>query len=104
MKHDSDSQRLSRIPRLLMRPLAVRRYVIPGHGSVEARLWRLARGSDDCATRTPETVGYAVELWGLGSHRFCLVEGDEAHARRVFRLLVRNTVTPCGLRDVLEEL
>ena len=95
MKHDSEPQRLSRTPRLFLRPLAVRRYVIPDHGSVEAYLWRISY---------PEQAIFAVELRGLGARRFCLLAGDEARAREVFGLLARNTVTPCGLRDVLEEL
>ena len=95
MKHDSEPQRLSRPPRLLLRPLAVRRYRIPRYGSVEARLWRVS---------CPEKAAYAVEHCGLGARRFRLLEGDEVRAREIFDLLVRNTVTPLGLQDVLEEL
>jgi hypothetical protein len=47
---------------------------------------------------------YAVEMGGMGERRLCLIGREEATARRIVALLVRHTVTPCGLRDVLEEL
>ena len=110
MKHDSTTQRLSRTPRLFLYPVAACRYVIPCHGAVVARLWRLRiPASDACGTESytadsDDTTVYAIELRGLGSRRFCLLAGDEARGREILSLVARNTVTPCGLRDVLEEL
>lgn len=110
MKRDSTIQCLSRTPRLFLCLIAERRYVILRHGAVLARLWRLRFSRSEaslpraCAEARREGNVYAIDLKGLGARRFCLLPGDEARARDIFSLVVRNTVTPCGLRDVLEEL
>lgn len=74
----------------------MRHYIIPRHGSVEARLWQLSLPGGK--------YRFAIELKGLGMRRFCLLEGDEPRARAILSLLAQHTVTPCALRDVLEEL
>lgn len=109
MKPDSDTHRPPCLPQLLFRLVAVRRYTVSRCGGVEARLWRLRipapPPSEDRSAHTPRReIAYAVELWGLGTRRVCLLEGDETYAREILDLLARNTVTPCALRDVLEEL
>ena len=94
---------------VLLRLLQKRCYRISGYGIVRARLWRVrfrrnrAKPDDEpsCACLRD---AYAVELNGLGSRAFRLVGCDEERARAIWALLVRNTVTPCALSDVLEEL
>ena len=102
MKHDSDPLRQTRPPRLSLRPLAIRRYAVPGYGQILARLWRLSYPA--VAPNAPPPIRYAIELHGLGYRRFCLLEGDEDRARAILDLVARHTVTPCALQDVLEEL
>lgn len=85
-------------PRLLLCLLAREVYEIPAHGFVCCRLWRMRTAS---AEGLPAT--YAIGLKGLASRRLCIVGQDAAAARRLFRLMVRHTVTPCALCDVLEE-
>lgn len=86
-------------PRLTFHKIAEQRYDIPGHGRVLCRLWRMEASPADT-----HPVVYAVEMRGLGSRRMYPVGTEERSARRLHAMLVRNTVTPCGLRDVLEEL
>jgi hypothetical protein len=43
-------------------------------------------------------------MFGLGMYRLCPVGHDGERAGRLFSLLVRNTVTPCTLEEVLEDL
>ena len=83
----------------ILRLLDQRRYEIPGWGFVVCRLWRIESGSPRGGS-----IVFAVELCGLGNRRLCTVGDDGARARRIFDLLVEHTVTPFGLRDVLEEL
>ena len=85
--------------RLILHKMSESRYEIPGHGRVLCRLWRM----EGTHPRLHPSV-YAVEMGGMGERRFCLIGREEETARRIFALLVRHTVTPCGLRDVLEEL
>ena len=85
--------------RLILHKISESRYRISDLGWVVCRLWRL-----DNPPESQRPSGYAVELRGLGSRRFRLIGGDVLRARRIFALLVRHTVTPCGLCDVLEEL
>ena len=100
-EHDGDvlSAPSSRCPRLHMRPLQVSRYAIPRHGWVRCTLWLLR--SDYCYPCSKPT--YAVGMKGLGFRRLLTLGTDEAKARSLYALLVENTVTPCALRDVLEE-
>ena len=90
---------------IALRLLRAHRYRIPRHGVVLARLWRVrlttVQPSDPL---TNPRVLYAVELDGLGSRAWRLVGRDESRAIEIWALLVRNTVTPCALSDVLEEL
>lgn len=85
--------------RLTLHKISESRYRISDLGWVVCRLWRL-----DNPPESQRPSGYAVELRGLGSRRFRLIGGDVLRARRIFALLVRHTVTPCALCDVLEEL
>lgn len=88
--------------RLILRKLRVCRYRIPAHGEVVCRLWRMEASPAD---RYPSAHPvYAVELRGMGQRRMLTVGTEEPRARRLFALLVRHTVTPCALLDVLEEL
>ena len=94
---------------IMLRLLRARRYRIPRYGIVLARLWQVQpRPAMDKTTEQPPPdpplPAFAVELEGLGSRRFHLVGHDESHALAVWTLLVRNTVTPCALADVLEEI
>ncbi len=85
--------------RLTLHKISESRYAISDIGRVVCRLWRMDAPP---ASRRPSV--YAVELTGLGSRRLHVIDGDAMRARRIFALLVRHTVTPCALRDVLEEL
>ena len=88
----------SRIPRLSLRPVLTRRYRVPRVGWVEARLWRMEVRPEE------RPASYAVSLADGSTRRLCLLGTDPSRAREILDLLARNTVTPFGLRDVLEEL
>ena len=88
----------SRVPQLSLRLLCQSGYCIPRCGPVRCRLWRVG------AKPSRGRPAYAVSMDGLGYRRFCILGRDEARARAVFDLLVRNTVTPCALLDVLEAI
>ena len=90
----------TRLPRLLLQQLEEKHYSIPSHGEVICRLWRLR--SDPCRSDSPAV--YAVGMDGLGYRRLYCLGRDEARAREVFVLLVRKTVTPCVLKEILDEL
>lgn len=110
----------SRIPRLFLRPVMTRRYRVPRVGWVEARLWRMEvcpeegpsrgdrpaspSGSPAGSPATSPAVRLAISLEDGSTRRLCLLGTDPSRARAILDLLVRNTVTPFGLRDVLEEL
>lgn len=85
--------------RLTLHKISESRYLIPEHGWVVCRLWRMEGNHP----RLHPSV-YAVEMKGMGERRFCLIGREGISARRIFALLIRHTVTPCALRDVLEEL
>lgn len=87
------------VPALCLRPLETRRYPIPGFGVVKASLWAM-RPRPGGATPT----AYAIRLEGLGRRHTRLLGRDYETAKSLFELLVKNTVTPCALSDVLEEL
>lgn len=87
-------------PRLTLRLVQEHVYPIPRHGTVRCRLWRMH--PDPPRPEIPPA--YAVSLEGLGMRRACLLGTDGDSAAAVIRLLVTHTVTPVGLRDVLEEL
>lgn len=70
-------------------------YAIPDWGQVVCRLWRSYDGEEET---------YDLEMFGLGTYRLCPVGHDGERAVRLFSLLVRNTVTPCTLEEVLEDL
>ena len=70
-------------------------YAIPDWGQVVCRLWRSYDGEEEA---------YDLEMFGLGMYRLCPVGHDGERAGRLFCLLVRNTVTPCTLEEVLEDL
>ena len=74
-------------------------YAIPGHGVVRGCLWRVEADEGGNAED-----GYAVSLEGLGTRGIGMLGRDQTSANRIFALLVRNTVTPCALREILEEL
>ena len=92
----------SRVPRLFLRPVMTRRYRVPRVGLVKARLWRM----EVCPEERPASyaVSLAVSLEDGSTRRLCILGTDPSRAREILDLLVRNTVTPFGLRDVLEEL
>ena len=96
---DQESPAPSRVPRLTLRPIRKCRYLIPSFGYVRGCLWRL-QYPPPCGRPT----AYAVELEGLGYRRSCVIGHDPARAIEIFEMLVRNTVTPLGLGDVLDEL
>ena len=88
------------VPRLTVTLLRESVYHIPDLGDVTYRLWRMT--PDPRYTSSRET--YAVELRGLGMARMLRIGQDAPRASEIFELLVRHTVTPCALADVLEEL
>ena len=106
----------SRIPRLSLRPVMTRRYRVPRVGIVEARLWRMEVCPEEGPSRgdrpaspagspaTNPAVRLAISLEDARTRRLCLLGSDPSRAREILDLLVQNTVTPFGLRDVLEEL
>lgn len=69
-------------------------------GVVTCRLWRILP-RDAHKDASPQ---YAVELAGLGQRRMHPVGSDLRRAEAIVSLLARHTVTPCTLRDVLEDL
>ncbi len=85
--------------RLILRKLTEARYTIPGHGEIHCRLWCMEVGA--VVHRPPV---YAVEMKNTGCSRMYVLGEDTVRAERIFRLLVRHTVTPCTLCDVLEEM
>ena len=87
-------------PRLTLRLLQRRTYAVKGCGWILCRLWALCP-DPRCGDRP--TV-YAVGMDGGGMRRLYRVGRDATEARRIFGLLVRHTVTPVALGDVLEEL
>lgn len=102
-KESSEDEHLSRshsrVAHLTLWLLAKKLYLIPAHGYVLCRLWRLRPDP----LRMTQPAVYAVGMEGLGYRRLCCIGTDEDRAREIFDLLVRNTVTPCALGDVLEE-
>ena len=87
-------------PRLTLRLVQEHVYPIRRHGSVRCRLWRMSPDPP----RHGILPTYAVSLEGMGMRRTCLLGTDGDRAAAIIRLLVMHTVTPVGLRDVLEEL
>lgn len=87
-------------PRIRLRPLKTSRYTIPGVGCVMCTLWLLS--FEPPSDARPPT--HALGMKGLGYRRLVILGRDGKRARAVHALLVRHTVTPCALRDVLEEL
>jgi len=86
-------------PRLLMRSMQRAHYSIPGFGVVRCTLWCLIP-----LPRRPHCPpAYAVGMEGPGGRRLMTLGSNQAKARARYALLVRHTVTPCALRDVLEE-
>ena len=83
------------VPQLTLRLIRKALYPIPHHGPVTCRLWQMH------AADAPPL--YAVDLQGLGTRRLCILGPDQTRAHAVFHLLVKGTVTPCALADVLEE-
>ena len=103
------SRTLSSGHSITLRLLRARRYRIPRYGVVHARLWQVRTTPADSKTNRhplplPPRITYTIELRGLDSHRFASLGSDETRALALWTLLVRNTVTPCALRDVLEEI
>ena len=68
-----------------------------GDGLVTCRLYRTA---SDSASR-PE--GYEVRMEGFYTRAFAMLGCDRSAARVLYDTLVRNTVTPCALQDVMED-
>ena len=75
-------------------------YSIPQMGVVVCRLWRILPRRGD----TGMPPFYGVELAFAGQRRVRSVGRDASRAAAIMDLLVRNTVTPCTLGDVLEDL
>lgn len=69
-----------------------------GDGLVTCRLYRTASDS----VNRPEL--YEVRLEGFRMRAFASLGHDRSAARVVYDTLVRNTVTPCALQDVMEDL
>ena len=88
------------LPRLTMTRMRQTAYPVGDLGQVVCRLWRMTPDS----RRTDGSPTYALELRGLGMARMYRVGQNGARARELFELMVRYTVTPCGMADVLEEL
>lgn len=86
--------------RLTARLLQRRAYSIPAHGRVHCSLWLLIP--------TPQRAGvsavYAVGMEGFGARRLYRIGTDLARATALFELLVKNTVTPCTLGEILADL
>lgn len=87
-------------PRLIMRLKKKALYMIPAHGWVLCRLWYMEPMPPDSG----RPGVYAVSMEGLGYRRLVCLRYSHPSPEEVFALLVRNTVTPCALLDVLEEL
>ncbi len=64
-----------------------------GEEQVICRLYRM----------THTRVEYQVEMEGFGMTASSTLGGDRSAARSIYDALVRHTVTPCALEDVLED-
>ena len=83
-----------------LKPLCASRYPA-GRMSVTCVLYQVVRRHLDAAAEPPL---FALGMEGGGTRSLCLVGDDEAHARRLFRDMARLTVTPCTLRDIVEDM
>lgn len=55
--------------------------------------------------REGDTVeGYAIGMYADGCHYVYTLEGNAARVHDIFSCVVRNTVSPCTLGDVLEDM
>ena len=69
-------------------------------GVVACRLWRIVPKRNDHSL----PCHYALELSARGQRHMQSVGQNLREAIAIMDLLVRNTVTPCTLKDVLEDL
>lgn len=85
-------------------PLCVSRYTA-GNMTVTCVLYRVAprraRRADPSAS--PDAL-FAIGMEGGGDRSLCLVGQDETRARQLVRDAARLTVTPCTLRDIVEDM
>jgi hypothetical protein len=88
---------------MIMSLMQTKAYTIPRNGPVVCRLWRM-RGDPPLDETRAARVMYAVEMRGLGMRRMYCVGEDRDHAEWLFGMITRNTVTPCCLGEVLEDL
>ena len=78
-----------------------------GDGQVTCRLYRrshcafLHRASLHRAS--PHPAVFELEMEGFSERRHAAVGENPSIARAIYDALVRNTVTPCALEDVLED-
>ena len=73
-----------------------------GDGRVTCRLYRRSH----CASlhrASPHPAVFELEMEGFSECRHAAVGEDPSIARAIYDALVRNTVTPCALEDVLED-
>ena len=54
--------------------------------------------------RMTDKTCFLVEVRGLGSRAKCSLGSSPTWASDAYRIIVRNGVTPCTLRDVVEDL
>ena len=83
-----------------LKPLCASRYPA-GRMSVTCVLYRVVHRYADASAEPPL---FALGMEGGGDRSLCLVGDDEARARRLFRGMARLTVTPCTLRDIVEDM
>ena len=100
--NSDDPDPTQRLPayRLTARLLQKRAYSIPAHGRVCCTLWLLIPSPH----RADISSVYAVGMEGLGTRRLYRIGTDPSRATDLFELLVRNTVTPCTLGEILTDL
>ena len=97
---DPDPTQNPSVYRLTVRLLQRRTYSIPAHGRVSCSLWLLR----PTPQRTDVSAVYALGMEGFGSRRLYRIGTDPTRAMTLFELLVRNTVTPCTLGEILADL
>ena len=74
-------------------------YAIPDWGQVVCLLWEEIPPSEEDTAES-----FVLDMQGPDSTARYRLDLSRARAEEIFTLLVRHTVTPCGLADVLEEL
>ncbi len=84
---------------LILHLMKAQSYRLGRHKWVTCRLWCMMP-DDRCPTAE---VMYAISMEGCRMHCLCRVGQKEAPARALYERLVRGRVSPCTLRDIVND-